>query len=233
MAVRQRSAVRRRNGQRGVSLVETLVAMLVVLIVSGGLAALSTVSLQSNRVESLATQVASSARAKIEQIQAIPYAQVGIRATGVPSGPGYYVHDPDDAPSFDLANGDRLLSDTVSLDGNITITRTVTVTATDDAADGTATGDFDGVTDPNTGTVLDYKTVAVMATAIVDAKPVTQTLVTIIRGTLSDETNGATGKDSDGSTPKKLQKVSKKTAVASTDADGDAAPPAKKTKIKK
>ena len=232
-AMRQTASLRARRGERGIALVETMVAMLIVLIVSGGLAALSTVSMQSNRVEVLSTQVASSARDKIEEVQAMAYSQVGIKATGVPGGAGYYVADPNNAPTFDLANGDRLLSDTISVGNGTIVTRTVTVTATDDPADGTGTSDFDALTDPNTGTVLDYKRVTVVATATVDGKRVSQTLSTVIRGTLPDETDGATGKDSDGTAPKKLQKVSKKTAVVSTDVDGDVAPVAKKTKIKK
>ncbi len=222
----------RRCPSSGFTLVETMIALVIVLVVGGGLASLYGVSLRSNAVNSTNVELLSAARAKLEQIQSIPYEQVGIRASGTPSGPGYFVFDPFAQPTYDPADDD-LLSDTVALRNGTVITRTVTVTAVDDPADGVGSGDADGAVDPNTDTILDYKRVTVTAAARVARTDLTFALSTFIRGTLDVETDGSTGEDSDGSSPTNTKKVKKTKPIVPTeyvDGDGDTEVKAKKVK---
>jgi hypothetical protein len=195
------------RSDRGATFVEIIVSLAIVLVVSGGMVSLYGVSLRSNTINSLNTQLLSSARAKLEQMHAIPYEQVGIAAAGASTGPAYIVSDPYFSPVYDLAKGDDLLSDTVTLQDGTRVTRTVTVTAVDDPADGTGNDDADGATDPNTGTILDYKIITVRASASLNNLVSSQTLATIIRGSLPAETDGATGEDSGGANPVQVKKV--------------------------
>jgi len=215
------------RSDRGVSLVESLFALLIVVVASGGVASMYVLSARSNGVASVNTQLLSSARSKLEQVQAIPFEQAGIRPVGGPAGPGYMVLDPVAAPFYNAANGDILLSDTATLRDGTAATRTVTITAIDDAADGTGTADADTLVDPNTDTILDYKLVTVTASATLNHVVLTQTLSTIIRGELAVEVMGATQVDSTGDAPIPIGKVKKTKAatapVAYTDPDGCAA----------
>jgi hypothetical protein len=155
-------------------------------------------------------QLVSSARAKIEQLQSIPYMQVGMQANaGATGGPAYFVFDPIYEPKFDPAKGDVLLSDTVTLRDGTVVTRTVDVQAIDDPADGVGAADADDVEDPNTDAVMDYKLVTVTGTLNKNGINYSQVLTTILKGTLPGETEGATGQDSDGSDPVKPKKAKK------------------------
>jgi type II secretory pathway pseudopilin PulG len=195
--------------EAGFTLVETLVALVLVLGVTTGMASLYSSSLQANNANSARVQLLSSVRAKIEQIQSIPYMQIGINASGTAAGPGYFVIDPVYEPEFNAANGDLPFADTVTLANGTQVTRTVTVTAVDDTADGVGANDLDGVEDANTGVILDYKLVTVTATLSRGATVFSQELSTIVRGSLAEEMEGATGQDSDGSDPPPVQKVAK------------------------
>jgi hypothetical protein len=224
---------RRAQSCRGATLVEIMIALALVLVVEGGLVSMYVVSMRSNVVNAANVQLLAAARAKLEQIQAIPYEQVGIRPTGTPAGPGYFVFDPFATPSYNAANGDVLLSDLVTLRDGSAVTRTVTVTAVDDSADGVGPADADGAVDPNTDTILDYKMVTVTATATAGRTAVSQTLSTFIRGSLDVETDGSTGQDSDGTNPgsaKKVKKTKPIVVVTGTDADGCSESAAKKQK---
>lgn len=197
----------RQGGDRGFLLLEILVSLGLVLIVAGGTAALYGTVARANNVDRLSVQLLNSARAKMEQIQSIPYSQVGIVDSGTATGAGYFVRDPYYEPVYDAANGDVLLSGTVTLTDGTQVTRTVTVTAVDDPADGTGVDDADGVMDPNTATILDYKLVIVTASATRNQLPtLQQTLTTILQGVLPVEVEGATGKDATDP-PKKIKKV--------------------------
>jgi prepilin-type N-terminal cleavage/methylation domain-containing protein len=189
---------------RGFTLIEIMMAMVIVLVVAAGMASFYTMSLKSNTLNAVNVQLLSSARAKLEQIQSIPYEQVGINASGVTTGPGYFVVDPVYNPVYNAANGDIALSDTVTLTNGRVVTRTVTVAAVDDAADGTGVNDSDGVTEPNTGTILDYKLVTVKASTTVNNLVLNQTLTTYLQGDLPVEEEGATGTDSNGTPPAKV-----------------------------
>lgn len=221
-----------RRSDRGGSLIESMFALLIVVVVSGGVASMYVASARSNAVNAVNTQLLTSARAKLEQIQAIPYEQAGIVPAGGTAGPGYLVDNPTDTPFYSAANGDRLLSDTVTLRDGTPATRTVTITAIDDAADGFGDADQDSVVDPNTDTVLDYKLVTVTASATLNGLVLAQTLSTILGGELAVETDGSTGTDSTGAPPAPVGKVKKTKAapapVVVVDADGCSA-----TKIKK
>lgn len=184
------------ESQTGFTLLEVLVSLVVVLVVAGGMASLYGVSARVNNSDRLNVQLLNSARAKLEQIQSTPYTQVGIRAAGVATGPGYFVRDPYYEPVYDAAKGDVLLSDVVTLSDGTSVTRTVTVTALDDAADGTGNNDSDEVEEPNTGTILDYKVVTVTASATkAQVGTLQQTLTTILQGALAVEEEGSTGED--------------------------------------
>lgn len=197
------------GSELGFTLVEILVSLVIVLVVAGGMAAVYGASARANNSDRLNVQLLNSARAKIEQIQSIPYSQVGIVAAGSATGPGYFVRDPYYEQVYDPANGDVLLSDTVTLNDGTPVTRTVTITAVDDPADGTGGDDSDGVTDPNTETILDYKLVTVTASATRNqVGTLRQTLTTILQGALAVEVEGATGKDAENP-PGKLGKVPK------------------------
>ena len=175
---------------RGFTLIETLVALVIVLVVAGGMATVYGVSIRSNALNSAQVQLLNSARAKVEQIQSIPYEQVGINASGVATGPGYFVVDPIYTPTYAVANGDSLLSDTVTLKNGLVVTRTVTVEAVDDPIDGTGVNDSDGVIDPNTQTILDYKLLTVTASTTVSNFLVTQVLTNILQGSLPTNWKG-------------------------------------------
>jgi prepilin-type N-terminal cleavage/methylation domain-containing protein len=197
------------GGELGFTLVEVLVSLVIVLAVAGGMASVYVASAGANGRDRLNVQLLNSARAKIEQIQAIPYSQVGIVAAGSAAGPGYFVRDPYYAPVYDPANGDVLLSDTVTLGDGTQVIRTVTIEAVDDAADGTGGSDSDGVTDPNTERILDYKLVTVTASATRNqVGTLQQRLTTILHGALAVEVEGATGKDAENP-PGKLGKIPK------------------------
>lgn len=194
---------------RGFTLLEVMVSLGVLLVVAGGLATFYLASVRANDINAMNVQLLTSARAKIEQIQSIPYSQVGINASGAAAGPGYFVVDPVYKAVYSAANGDDLLSDTVTVKNGTQVTRTGTVTAVDDATDGTGNDDSDGVTDPNTGTILDYKQVTVTASATTkNGLVIRQTLTTILQGNLVNEIEGATGKDdAGGAAPQKVAKV--------------------------
>ena len=196
----------RKQQDRGFTILELLMSLFMLVTVVGGLAAVYMTSANANQIDAINVQLVNSARAKIEQIRSIPYAQVGIDASGTPSGPGYFVCNPVYFPVYksnpQLSScPDILLSDSLTLSNGSKVTRTVTVSAIDDPADGTGSNDQDGVTDPNTGTILDYKQVAVTATMTVNNSVFTKSLYTDIQGALVSEIDGATGKDAAGAPP--------------------------------
>ena len=182
-----------RSGHRGFSLIEVMVSLIVVLVIAGGMASLFAASKRANDVNTINIQLVNSARAKVEQIQSIRYDQVGINASGTATGPGYFVVDPMYNAVYNPANGDLPLSDTVTLKNGTVVTRTVTVTAVDDQADGIGAGDSDGLRDPNTGTILDYKKLVVTTSATINGFTMTQSFTTYLQGTLPNETDGASG----------------------------------------
>jgi prepilin-type N-terminal cleavage/methylation domain-containing protein len=209
----------RRRLERGFSLLELIISMGIVLVVAGGMAAFYGVSTRANSIDKLNVQLLNSARAKIEQIQSVPYGQVGIHVAvgSSSSGGGYFVIDPYYEPEYGGAiKGDLLLSDALTLRDGTVVTRTVTVMAIDDPADGIGANESDGVLDPNTNTILDYKVLTVTASAAANNLPrLTQTLTTVLQGSLAVEIEGATGKDAvDNTPPTKLAKVPKATPPA-------------------
>ncbi len=187
---------------QGMTLMESLVAMAILLVVMSGLAPLLVVSVRSTDINQHQVELLIAARAKLEEIQSIPYQQVGIVPGTGASGPGYFekdaLYNPTYSPGVDL-----LLSDTVPLSFPTQATRTVTVEAIDDATDRTGTADWDQVKDPNSGAIMDYKLVRVVATATdpVTKVQLTQELSTYVRGILDSEIDGATGTDSAGAPP--------------------------------
>jgi prepilin-type N-terminal cleavage/methylation domain-containing protein len=205
-----------RRFDRGFSLLEVIISLSIVLVVAGGMAAFYGVSTRANSIDKLNVQLLNSARAKIEQIQSVPYSQVGIHvAVGSSSSAGsaYFVLDPYYEAVYNADNGDVLLSDSLTLRDGTVVTRTVTVTAVDDPADGIGANDSDGVVEPNTNTILDYKILTVTASATGNQLPLlTQTLTTVLQGSLDVEIEGATGKDAAvDSSPPKVGKVPKAT----------------------
>jgi prepilin-type N-terminal cleavage/methylation domain-containing protein len=218
MNARVESTIRRHVGRRfarGFSLLEVIISMGIVLVVAGGMAAFYGMSTRANAVDRMNVQLLNSARAKTEQIQSVPYTQVGIQAAaGSPSGPAYFETDPWNTPTWgDIAAGDLPLSDTVTLPDGTVVTRTVTVTAVDDPSDGIGANDADGTVDPNTNTILDYKLVTVTVSAEGKQLPLlTQTLTTMLQGSLLVEVVGATGEDADpADIPTQSTKVGKTT----------------------
>jgi prepilin-type N-terminal cleavage/methylation domain-containing protein len=186
----------------GFSLIEILVSLIIVAVVAGGMATMYGLSVRANDVNATNVQLLNSARAKIEQIVSIPYRQVGIRAAvGSSIGEGYFVVDSIAGPVYDVVGGDSVLSDTVTLPDGSLITRTVTIVAVDDAADGIGANDFDQVKEPNTDTILDYKLLTVTTRATRQGATLTQTLSTVLQGSLAVEIEGGTGVDADGATP--------------------------------
>jgi prepilin-type N-terminal cleavage/methylation domain-containing protein len=183
---------------RGFSLLEVLVSMTLFATVLSGLASLFTITIPSSSIDQMNVQLLHAARAKVDQLESIPYYQLGIAATAdVTSGPAYLETDPIYNPEYDPSK-DHLLSDVITLPNGLTVTRTVTVTAVDDPADGTGSADADQIHDPNTNTVMDYKSVTVVATATSSGINLKLQLTTILRGDLTSEINAATGEDSSG-----------------------------------
>ena len=185
---------------KGISLIEALVAMVIVTIVVLGLAPLLDIGTRATDINARDVELLNAARQKIEEIhQIMAYDAIGIDvATGTVSGPAYFETDPIYAGDSFSTDDDFLLSDTVTLSTGITATRTITVEAVDDPADGTGTDDWDQIIDPRTATILDYKqvTVAVSATDPLTGASMQQQVVTIIRGVLDSEVDGSTGEDS-------------------------------------
>ncbi|MEE8349056.1 MAG: prepilin-type N-terminal cleavage/methylation domain-containing protein [Acidobacteriota bacterium] len=207
---------------KGVSLLEALAAMTILLVVILGLAPLLDVSTRTTEINQREIEVLNASRQKLEEIhQIMSYDSVGIivATSGDTSGAAYFETDPIYAGStFD--SEDFLLSDSIPMTFG-TATRTVTVEAVDDAADNTGTNDWDQIFDPNTGTILDYKLVRVVTTTL---EPVTDRVlqgevVSILRGFLDSEIDGSTGEDSGaGSDPGK--KGTKDPAKAKKGTDG-------------
>jgi type II secretory pathway pseudopilin PulG len=197
-----------RKLDKGFSLLEAMLAMLLMLIVIMGLAPLLDISTRATEVNQRETEVMNAARQKLEEIHEImSYGAVGIipENPGDTSGPGYFERDAIYSPEAYTSGEDYLLSDSVALTFS-SATRTVTVEAIDDAADGTGANDWDQVLDPNTGTVLDYKLVGVKVTVTdpVSGQVLEREVFTILRGILESEGDGSTGEDSGaGTTAKK------------------------------
>ncbi len=192
----------------GFSLMEALMAMLLLLIVVMGLAPLLDISTRAAEVNQRETEVMNATRQKLEEIHEImSYGAVGIipENPGDTSGPGYFERDPIYSPDAYTVDEDYLLSDSYPLTFS-SATRTVTVEAIDDAADGIGVNDWDQVLDPNTGTILDYKLVGVKVTVTdpVSGLVLEREMFTILRGILESESDGSTGEDSGaGTTAKK------------------------------
>ncbi len=182
------------RADQGLSLIETLVALSIMLVVMSGLAPLMVVGIRSTDVNQRQVELLIAARAKLEEIQSIPYQQVGIIPGGGAPAPGYFEKDALYNPTYNPAT-DLLLSDTIALSFGTQATRTVTVEAIDDPVDATGAADWDKVIDPNTGAIQDYKLVRVVAQATDPASNITltQELSTIVRGLLDSEIDGATG----------------------------------------
>ncbi len=197
-----------RKLDKGFSLMEALMAMLLMLIVVLGLAPLLDISTRAAEVNQRETEVMNAARQKLEEIHEImSYGAVGIipENPGDTSGPGYFERDPVYSPDAYTVDEDFLLSDSFPLTFS-SATRTVTVEAVDDASDGTGVNDWDQVLDPNTGTILDYKLVGVKVTVTdpVSGLVLEREVFTILRGVLESEMDGSTGEDSGaGTTAKK------------------------------
>lgn len=189
-----------KSGKRmdqGMSLIEALMALIVVLVVILGIAPLLDIGTVAAEVNQREIEVLNSARQKLEEIYSLmSYDSVGIDVTpGVTSGPGYFEKDPIYSGTQFDAGQDFLLSDTVELSFGTTATRTVTVEAVDDPADDTGASDWDQTKDPRTETILDYKLVRVTATATdpVSELQIQREVVTILRGFLDSEIDGSEG----------------------------------------
>jgi hypothetical protein len=149
-------------------------------------------------MDQMHVQLLQTVRAKSDQIESIPYSQLGIAAAAnETSGPAYFETDPVYHPEYS-ATDDHLLSDTTTAPNGMTVTREVTVMAVDDPTDGTGSSDADQVSDANTTLVLDYKLVTITATATVNGVQLKQQLTTIVRGDVPAEINGATGENYTG-----------------------------------
>lgn len=211
MLTRIKTQPTQRERERGFTLIEMLVALSLLLVISLGLGPLFAVSINSNETNRRQVELLNVARAKLEEIQSIPYDQVGIRPSGpTGSGEGYFETDPLYNATFAAAQ-DRLLSDTVALTDGLQATRTVTAEAVDDPADATGTNDWDQVMDPNTGTQLDYKYVKVVAeTVLPSGLHLRQELVTYLHGTLDSEVDGAQGNDNSAVAPNPPTKLKDK-----------------------
>ena len=206
---------------KGVSLLEALMAMTIVLVVVLGMAPLLDVGTRTTEVNQREIEILNASRQKLEEIhQIMSYDAVGIivATSGDTSGAAYFETDPIyDGSTY--GTEDFLLSDMIPLTFG-SATRTVTITAIDDAADGTGTADWDQVMDPNTGTILDYKLLKVMTTTL---DPVTDRVlqgevVSILRGFLDSEIDGSTGEESGAGSASK--KGTKDPGKAKKGADG-------------
>lgn len=189
---------------KGVSLLEALMAMMIVLVVVLGMAPLLDVSTRTTEINQREIEVINAGRQKLEEIhQIMSYDAVGIivATSGDSFGAGYFETDPIYA-STTFDSEDFLLSDTIPLTFG-TAFRTVTIHAIDDPADETGTDDWDQIFDPNTGTILDYKLVKVMTTTLdpVNNRVLQSEVVSILRGFLDSEIDGSTGEDSGAGTP--------------------------------
>ena len=68
--------------EEGLTLIETLVAMVILLVVMAGLALLLVLGVRADDANQRQVEVLNVARDKLEQIQTIPYEQVGIMPGG-------------------------------------------------------------------------------------------------------------------------------------------------------
>ena len=206
----------RTKESHGFGLIEVLIALGMVMIVTLSLAQLLSVATQSGTIDQFRVESINLARAKLEELEAIDYDQLGILPTSpsASEGAGYFESDPIYNPTY--GEGDFLLSDTVEISLEQVATRTVKVEAVDHSGDATGAADWDAVKDPNTGTVLDYKkiTVTVATPDPVSGEVFTRSLSTILRGVLDEEVDGADGEEpsleDDGTPDKKGKKKAKK-----------------------
>jgi hypothetical protein len=214
---RPRFAPDRLSSMRGASLLEAMIASLIFLIVIAGLLPLIAVTLRGESSNDLYVQANNVARAKIEQIKNLSYAELGLSTNNASCpdpapgfgptvtgaiGLGYFEVDPYGDDRFNPGQ-DFPLSDTVTIKiGNkqVPVIRKVTIEAIDDPADGSGlANDRDQMIDMNLRTVIDYKLVTV---TIVFQDPllnhqIQQSLATIISGLGGDDdTNGTKAKPS-------------------------------------
>lgn len=192
------------SSNQGFALTELLIAVLVVTVLLLGMGQFLVGVIRSGSTNSNRVEVLNAVRSKLEAIKVIPYDQLGIIPVDGTSGAGYFESDPFYAPTY--GEDDIPLTDNFELSNGQFVERTVTVTAIDDAADSTGENDWDGVTDPNTESVLDYKTVTVSVTAIDPStrNEYTVQLSTILVGKLDSELDGA-GDDLENTTVGKKQ----------------------------
>ncbi|UCF38424.1 MAG: hypothetical protein JSU96_06155 [Acidobacteriota bacterium] len=195
-----------RDADSGFGMLELLASVVVITIALLAMGQFMVVTIDSGSASSYRVEVLNQVRAKIEDVKSIPYDQLGISTGNGDSGPGYFETDPFYNPTF--GQDDLLLSDTVELSHDGTTLRTVTIQAVDDASDDTGKSDWDGVTDPNTESILDYKlvTVSIDATEPTDGSKFTVELSTLVIGSLESEVDGA-GNDTDTAIAKKSKKA--------------------------
>lgn len=195
---------------KGFALTELLIAVLVVTVLLLGMGQFLVGVIRSGSTNSNRVEVLNAVRSKLEAIKVIPYDQVGIIPVDGTSGAGYFESDPFYAPTY--GEDDIPLTDNFALSSGQLVERTVMVAAIDDSADSTGDNDWDGVTDPNTESVLDYKTVTVSVTATDPStrNEYTVQLSTILVGKLDSELDGA-GDDLENTTVGKKKPKNNKT----------------------
>lgn len=224
---------------RGFGLIEVLIALGMIMVVTLSLAQLLSVASNSGTIDQFRVEAINLARAKLEEVEAIDYDQIGILplSTGSADGAGYFESDPLYNPTF--GQGDFLLSDQVELSLDQVATRSVKVEAVDHSGDATGDQDWDAVKDPNTGTILDFKKITVTVSTLnpISGDVFSRTLSTIVRGVLDEEVDGADGEEpsleEDGTPDKKgkKKKAKKKKDKELTESDDHVEP--KKGKKKK
>ena len=159
----------------GFSVVECLMATLILMVAVVGIFPMVVVTTKGNTFDRDRINAANAARKKIEELQAMPYDAVGVGvSTTTTPYLGFFESDPVVAKGY-TAGADVYFSDTVELSPNVRGTRTVAVEAVDDTLDGVGNADTDGQ-------LVDYKKITATLTWSEKRMPRSLKQITYIRG---------------------------------------------------